>query len=151
MPGVEGAELFPSEAERVEHVGIADLLEALGVRGGATAGDVGEGLPEGRPRNRDRFACRAMMAFRKCVSGFPERIVAKREVSGARPEMRSRNRVGGQDARDLLLVFIIAGGGKKDGSARGGNGWIGVCFVGARNILKSGYWRRSGGDLVDNC
>src|SRR5581483_6053300 len=122
MPGVEGAELFPSEAERVEHVGIADLLEALGVRGGATAGDVGEGLPEGRPRNRDRFACRAMMAFRKCVSGFPERIVAKREVSGARPEMRSRNRVGGGCPRPSPRLYYRWGW--QEGRVREGRKWV---------------------------
>ena len=33
--------------------------------------------------------------------------------------MRSRNRVGGPDARNLLPIFIIAGGGKKNGVGEG--------------------------------
>ena len=47
--GVVLAELFPGEAERVEHVGVADLLEALGAGGGAPAGDGGKGLLETQP------------------------------------------------------------------------------------------------------
>jgi hypothetical protein len=42
------AELFPGEAEVIEHVGIADLFEARGA-GGATADDDGEGILETGP------------------------------------------------------------------------------------------------------
>ena len=47
--GVEGAEFVPGEAEVVEHVGVADLLQALGAGGGTAAGDIGEGLLEADP------------------------------------------------------------------------------------------------------
>ena len=47
--GVILAELVPGEAEVVEHFGIADLAEALGAGGRATAGNDGEGLLEPDP------------------------------------------------------------------------------------------------------
>ena len=47
--GVLGAELVPGEAEVVEHVGVADLLEALGAGRGATTADGGEGFLETGP------------------------------------------------------------------------------------------------------
>lgn len=60
-----------------------------------------------------------MGAFRKCVSGFPEKFVANREAGGARPELRSRKRVVGPEARELLVNLMIAGGGEKGGGERG--------------------------------
>ena len=47
--GVIFAEFLPGEAEVVEYFGIANLFEALSARGGATAGDDGEGLLEAGP------------------------------------------------------------------------------------------------------
>src|SRR5690348_7350412 len=55
---------------------------------------------------RSRCFCESMGAFRKCVSGFPEKFVAKREDGGAWPELRSRKRVGGSHARELLVNLI---------------------------------------------
>jgi hypothetical protein len=44
------------------------------------------------------------------------------------------------------FILIIGGGGKKDGVGEGRKRSNGVCFVGRRNILKSGY--RPRGDPI---
>lgn len=47
--GIVVAELFPGEAEVIEHAGVAHLLEALSASRGATAGDGGKGVLEAGP------------------------------------------------------------------------------------------------------
>ena len=75
--GMEGAELFPGEPEIVEHVGIADLLEALGAGGGAPAGDVGEGLLKADPGTEIDLLLRVHEGFSEMRFRFSGEVCCK--------------------------------------------------------------------------
>ena len=143
--GILFAEFLPGEAEVIEHLGIANLFEALSAGGGAIAGEDGEGLLEADPgteidvflRVHGAFSSRTLRNSGYGLLGlktlerslrFVQNELVRSSLERGRPA--GLFRVAGSFSRPHCLSGVPAGRGAEEGGI--GGKWRG--FIGKGKV-----------------
>jgi hypothetical protein len=139
--GVVLAKLFPSGAEVVGQVGVADLFETLSARRRTTAGDGGERFPEPDPGAPIQVFFPIHGGFRVVRFGNRLRFAARKGVTSVLPIGTNRKQ---------LSLACSQPHSRPNCRARGmaGQGWRGRSLTGWSFVLlgKEKFWRAVTGE-----